>query len=95
MCQIYSKLTIKTTAKPGASIDNFGHILLFIIIVIEFNQINVGWAWEFIVSDNKFLFSNLEKFIILWAGEVCWATYFHSFSPNIRLWNFHDSSSKR
>ena len=42
MCQIYSKLTIKTTAKPGTSTDNFGHILLFIIIVIEFNQINVG-----------------------------------------------------
>ena len=38
-CQIYLKLTIKTTAKSGASIVNFGHILHFIIIV-EFNQMS-------------------------------------------------------
>ena len=40
-CQIYLKLTIKTTAKSGASIVNFGHILHFIIIIIvEFNQMS-------------------------------------------------------
>ena len=39
-CQIYLKLTIKTTAKSGASIVNFGHILHFIIIIVEFNQMS-------------------------------------------------------
>ena len=56
----------------GASTVNFKHILHFIIIVVEFNQINVGR-------------NNWEKYIVLWAGEICWATYFHSFSTSIRL----------
>ena len=30
----------------GGSIVNFEFILHFIIIIVEFNQINAGWAWE-------------------------------------------------
>ena len=91
MCQIYSKLTVKITEQRLVllllTLSIFCIYLHFIIIIIilEFNQINIGWASKTIVSDNKILFSNWEKYIDLWAGEICWATYFHSFSLNIRL----------
>ena len=32
---------------------------------------NAGWAWEIIVSDNESAFSSCEKYIVLWAGEIC------------------------
>ena len=46
MCQIYSKVTTKTTEPTtfGDSIVNFEHILHFTIITVEFNQINAGSA---------------------------------------------------
>ena len=72
------------TTTSVASVVIFGHILHFIIIV-EFNQINVDWAWETVVSDNRFVFSNWKKYIALWVREIFWATYFHSFSSNISL----------
>ena len=40
---------------------------------------------EKLVSDNKHVFSNCEKYIVLWAGKICWVTCFHLYSPNIRL----------
>ena len=39
-----------------------------------------------VISDNKFVFSNYEKYIVdLWTGKIRWATCFHSYSPNIML----------
>ena len=40
---------------------------------------------EKLVSDNKLVFSNCEKYIVLWAGKICWVTCFHHYSPKIRL----------
>ena len=53
--------------------------------IVEFEQINACWASGTVVSDNKFVFSNCEKYIVLWAGKICWAIWFHLYSPNIRL----------
>ena len=36
-------------------------------------------------SDNKFVFSNREKYIVLQAGKICLVIFFHLYSPNIRL----------
>ena len=55
------------------------------VIIAEFEQVNSSCAWETIVSDNEFAFSDCEKCIVLWAGTVCWATNFHNYSPNIEL----------
>ena len=38
-----------------------------------------------VVSDNIFVFSNCDKYIVLWAEKICWAICFHRYSPNIRL----------
>ena len=50
-----------------ASIINFKRISYFSVIIDEFEQINAEWAWETIVSDNKFVFRNYEKYIVPWA----------------------------
>ena len=44
---------------------------------------------------NKFVFSNCD-IVSYRAGQFCWATCFHSHSPNTRLWkdkwiNFHET----
>ena len=74
---------MKTTS--DASIVNFLLLTHFahysIVNIVEFEQINAVWDWETVVSDNKFVFSNSEKYIVLWAGGIC----FHLYSPNIRL----------
>ena len=50
------------------------------------NSIDItGWTWETIVSCNKFLFSNCGKYIVLWTENICQATCFHPYSPNISL----------
>ena len=33
----------------------------------------------------KYLFSVTGKYIVVWAGKICLVTYFHCYSPNIRL----------
>ena len=45
--------------------------LYAIVIIVEFQQIYVGWAWETIVLDNKFSFHIYENYMVLWAGEIC------------------------
>ena len=50
MCQICSKLTVKTPEQH--------QVLLLLMNIAEFEQINASWAWETIVSDNKLIFSN-------------------------------------
>ena len=32
--------------------------------------LNVVWAWETVVPDNKFAFSNCENYIVLLAGKI-------------------------
>ena len=86
-CQIYSKLTIKT---PKQRL-----VLLFLtwisfafystVIIADVEQANAGWAWETIVSDNKFVLNNCWKYIVLWAWKICWITCFHPYSPNMKL----------
>ena len=62
MCQIYSKLTIKTPEQC--------YVLLLLMNIAAFEQINLSWACETIVSDNKLIFSNYGKYIVLWAGKI-------------------------
>ena len=98
--QIYSKLAIKTQEH---------HLMLLLltihfahnstVIIVEFDQINAGLAWETIISDNKFVSSNWEKYVRR-VGETYWATCFHSYSPSIRLqkkkfsWQHHKKISQ-
>ena len=84
MPNIFEVNSKNTRATSGASIVNFEHILNC-ILVAEFQQKNAGWAWESVVSDKKIVFSNCEKYIVLWARKVCWAICFHLYSPNISL----------
>ena len=42
----------------------------YIAIIAEFEQINAGCAWETIVSDIKFVFSNSGIYNVLWAGKI-------------------------
>ena len=86
MCHLYPRLTWKTP----------GRLLLLLSILNTFYTLfycyycwirtNADWVWEYIVSDNKFVFSNYEKYIVLWAGKICWSTCFHLCSLKIRLW---------
>ena len=62
MCQIYSKLTIKT---PERLFFNFEYFTLYTtVITAEFKQINAVWVREYIVSENIFTFSICEKYIV-------------------------------
>ena len=70
-----SKVNKDTRATPVTSIVNFEHISPFILLLLLLNSV-----WENIVLDNKFVFSNCEKYIVLWAGKVRWATRFHLYS---------------
>ena len=85
-CQIYFKLTIKTQERRLMLLLLTTHSALnSTVIIVEFDQINASLTWETIVSDNKFVFSNWEKYAVRWVGETCWATCFHSYSPNATL----------
>ena len=53
--------------------------------IVEFEQINASWARKAMVSDNKFVFSSCEKYIVQWTWKICLAIRFHLYSPNIRL----------
>ena len=54
----------------GASFVNFEHIAIYSVIIVEFQQIDVAWSCDILVSDNKFVFSNCEKYTVLWAGKI-------------------------
>ena len=54
-----------TRTTSGASIVNFEHILHFIVNIAKFEQKSAGWAQEMVVSDNKFVFTNCLKYIVL------------------------------
>ena len=88
MCPVYPKLTLKTPKQCLVllllTLNIFWHY--YIVIITEFEQIDGGWVWETIVSDNKFVSSNCGKYIFLWAGKVCLAACFHPYSSEIRLW---------
>ena len=71
----------------GASFVDFEHILhLFYCYYSWIRKNKCSGIWETIAADNKFVFSNCEKYIALYAGKHCWAACFHSYSPYIRLW---------
>ena len=55
--------------------------------IAEFKQINAGWAWEMVVSGNKFVFSNCEIYIIVWVGKIFCTVclYLHLYSCKIKL----------
>ena len=59
MCEICSKLTIKTPERRqclrlGIFIVNFEHILyLFLVFIVEFQQVNVSWVMTSFVSISK------------------------------------------
>ena len=84
-CQIYPKSGIKTPEQLLVLLLlNWIYIpLYFTVIIAEFKQINTVWTWETIVSDNKFVFSNYGKHIVLWAWKICLTTCFHPHSPNM------------
>ena len=71
----------------GASFVDFEHIShLFYCYYSWIRKNKCSGIWETIAADNKFVFSNCEKYIVLHAGKNCWAACFHSYSPYIRLW---------
>ena len=49
------------------------------------------------ISGNEFVFSNCEKYTVLWADQICWSTCFYSYSLKIRLRKVssHDSVLKK
>ena len=65
-----------TKAKSAASIVNFEHILYSTLLL----NLNNG-------SDNILdnVFSNCEKYIVLWDGKICWTKCFHPHSLKVRL----------
>ena len=54
--------------------------LYFTVNNAEFEQINVCWACE-MLADNKVIFGNSEKQIVLWAARMCWAICFIFIHP--------------
>ena len=69
---------------PSTSIANFEHMPHFVLLLLLLS-LNKCMLVESEVSNNEFVLSNCEKYIGLWAGDICWAIYFHSYSPNIRF----------
>ena len=75
-CQIYQKLAINTPER---------HLILLLLMwyfalhstvkIAEFEQTNAGWDEETVLSDNKPVFSNCEKYIVVWAGKICQAIF--------------------
>ena len=68
-CQVYSKFL--SSRMSLASLFNFEHISHFILLLLLQNSNrNTVWVGEYIISDNKFGFSNCEKYIGLWAKKM-------------------------
>ena len=100
-CQLYSKLTKRHQNNNIWCF--FCYLWTYFAIystvnIVEFKQIDAGWAWGTVVSDNNF-FSNFERYIGIWAGKICWATvYIFIFicpAKGCEQINFHDSTSKK
>ena len=69
-CQIYQKLAIKTPERHLVLLLLTLYFALYCTVkIVELEQANAGWAWEKVVSDNKFVFSNCKKYNVLWAGK--------------------------
>ena len=54
---------------------NIFHTLFYYYYCWIWTKVNTFWVWEYIVSDNQFVFSNCEKYILLWVGKFCWVTF--------------------
>ena len=70
MSNIFRVNNEDTRMTSGASFVNFEHIAIYSVIIVEFQQIDVVWSCDILVSDNKFVFSNCEKYTVLWAGKI-------------------------
>ena len=70
MSNIFRVNNEDTRMTSGASFVNFEHIAIYSVIIVEFQQIDVAWSCDILVSDNKFVFSNCEKYTVLWAGKI-------------------------
>ena len=86
-CQIYSKLTTKTPEQ---------HLVLLLITLNIFRTLYYCyycWVWtnkcQLGLRNYSFsqlvCFQNCEKYIVLWVGKICWATYVQNCSPKMRL----------
>ena len=65
-CQVYLQLTIKTPEQHVAPLLLTLNIFFTLFCCYHcWIQINTGWALKIIVSDNKFAFSNCDKYIVL------------------------------
>ena len=85
MCQLYLKLRIRAPERCLGLLLLTLNMFCSLFYVIITEQTNAVWAWENLVSDSKFVYSNCRKCIVLWIWKFCWATSFHPYSPNIRL----------
>ena len=72
MCQIYSKLTIKTSERRLVLLLltlNFAPYST--VNIAEFKQINaVEPEKGYFQTTNEFLFNNCEKYFVLWTGKI-------------------------
>ena len=69
MSNIFRVNNEDTRMTSGASFVNFEHIAIYSVIIVEFQQIDVAWSCDILVSDNKFVRNiqscGLEKFFRL------------------------------
>ena len=80
-----------TRTTSGASVVNVEHILHFILLLLFLNFSKYSKS---LVSDNKFVFNNCEKYIVLSAGKILFSSLFTQHKAVKRI-HFHDSASKR
>ena len=84
MSNIFKVSNKDTRTTSGTSIVNFKHISHFILLLILLNM-NKCWLGLINGRFRQCVFSNIEEYIVLSGGEICWAIYFHIYSPNLRL----------
>ena len=53
--------------------------------MLHFTRFSIALGLNMVVLDNKFVFSNCEKYVVVRAGKICWATCFQLYSPTISL----------
>ena len=91
LSNIFKVSNKNTRTKSGASVINSEHILHFILLLSL-----LGWVWESKVSDNKSVFGNCGKYIVLWAGKIWWAHVFNIIHPaGIYMFKVNNRNTRR
>ena len=67
MLSIFEVNNKYTRTTNGVSIANFEHILQFVLVLL---LLNLNKYSKIIASDNKVVFNNCEKYIVLLAGKI-------------------------